>query len=107
MSGSIPSWVRVGAKVVCVNGYGWQKGRTMSWWRFIRILLIGAPCAGCVYTIDGTGLGSETENPVIALRGFDGWYQVSNFRPLITKSQEQDVGLFVHHLDDVRVTERA
>jgi hypothetical protein len=40
-------------------------------------------------------------------REIDHWGHVDGFRPLITKSQEQDVGLFVHHLESTPVGEDA
>jgi hypothetical protein len=62
---------------------------------------------------------SDPRGVYLYLQGYDEWrlqpdgsqklwsWHVSAFRPLITGSQEQDVGLFTHHLESTPVGEDA
>ena len=97
---AIPSWARVGAKVVCVDD-SCRPGRL--WLTYTPIV------AERIYVIAGVGpswLGGD--EPVLFLDGCpnstfgvgdDGW-RVSRFRPLIT--QEDDIATHFSALLDVR-----
>ena len=102
----LPSWARVGAKVVCVND---------------------APLPGTFWNADGPKRGSQytIKRIFVGPRGFwsadfdelvrsasakqkygpDIGYRLDRFRPLV--SQSDDLALFTHHLDSVRNTEHA
>jgi hypothetical protein len=93
MSG-LPSWAKVGARVVCVND-GWTTDPSPL-------------SKGAVYTVVGiasdfakhgefAGLGTcptfllkETKNPTLG-NGFN----IARFRPLVTRSLEQDIAQFI------------
>lgn len=100
---SIPSWARVGAKVVCVDDTAILGSLPLS--------------VGSIYTIVGVTvppknkhrvgrhrraayrlLLADVTNPLTG----DGAFGITRFRPLITKSQEQDVAIFRHLLDTTR-----
>lgn len=94
------AWAKPGVKCVCIDG-GSPRSRGFA-------LYGNYPVTDGVYTIDDvfpdvTGTGKV----LLSLREFptdngNGW-NLARFRPLITKTQEQDVGLFVHHLDRLEV----
>lgn len=101
----IPSWARVGAKVVCVDDAGgpdkWTEG--------------DGPARGCIYTIvralvadDGLvdiHLAEIRRGPLARARwGNDVGYSVHRFRPLIT--QQDDIEAHFRALLDVPVDER-
>lgn len=106
----IPAWAVRGAKVVCVNA-NYADGEPTG-------LVVGK-----VYTVRAAGIdadaisasGHRSRHPVVDLEecqnrydcyagpnghpGFD----ITRFRPAVPpKTQSEDVGLFRHHLDDVR-----
>lgn len=98
------AWVRVGAKCVCVDN---SAHRTDG-----AALLI----KGAVYTIRaiedcgphgfGLLLVEVVNSPVRYVSGFsEPVYRIDRFRPLVTKTQEQDLALFSHLLDGVSVPE--
>jgi hypothetical protein len=100
------SWARPGVKCVFVGVPSWAKPD----WRGIA-----APSLHHVYTIRDVVLyeGSvlvrlaEIVNPVIDLDNgrAERCYPLICFRPLISKTQEQDVELFRHHLTGAPVGE--
>lgn len=93
------AWAQTGVKCVCVA------------------VVTDGPAVQEVCTI--TAICSEPRGLFLYLEGYDAWrpmpdgsqtrrsWHVSAFRPVITKSQEQDVGLFVHHLESTPVGEDA
>lgn len=101
----LSSWVRVGSRVVCVE--------TFSASPYAETL----PVKGEVYTIRevawcGLECGvhlREIENPVREyMHGWsEAYFSIDGFRPLITRSQEQDVALFAPLLDTSRAREGA
>ncbi len=113
---SVPSWAVPGAKVVCVDadspakgvrsreGRGWGVGEN--------------PVEGQVYIVSSAWLDREG----IAVAEFFGlvrsnescrqWdehlgYGLWRFRPLVTRSQEQDIAEHFSHHRDQRVPEKA
>lgn len=106
---SIPSWAVKGAKVVCVDDTAavrWADGE--------------APVLGAIYTIDrvrvllsGTVVLDLVElrrHPIsIAHHSGQCGYGIRRFRPLVTRTAEQDVSEhFAHHLhQSVSETEAA
>jgi len=81
----IPSWAVLGAKVVCI-----KKG---VWFNNISELKSG-PEFRKIYEIIKTGYSSSGK-PFICVNGFVGiMFNPSRFRPLVSKSQEQDVAMF-------------
>lgn len=92
---SVPSWAKPGVKCVCVNNDGWYRDGT-PFESDVRL--------NGVYTI--VEVITDSRGHVgISLWGqpLGEYYNVTQFRPLITKSQEQDVALFRHHLDGLPV----
>lgn len=97
----IPSWAIKGAKVVCISDD----------WRLNDALPIRVPTVREVFTIEFVALDSDgvllglVEYPAEA-DGF--WcFEVENFAPLVTRSQEQDIAEhFAGHLHQ-RVPEKA
>jgi hypothetical protein len=97
MSG-IPAWAVKGAKVVCIQGG--QPGCNGD------LYGVGYPKTREVVTIDGVFLRKRDGRCLLTLIEYPsgntgGGWNVANFRPLVTRSQDQDIALFVHHLDSV------
>ncbi len=101
----LPSWARVGAKVVCIV----QCTNPVT-------LRHNYPRKGEAYTVRAVVFHSLSGNPLFLLDEavnstweVDGarepGFPVSGFRPLV--SQSDDIALFTHHLDSVRNTEHA
>lgn len=99
------SWARPGVKVVYIGVPEWAKPD----YRGIQALGLGR-----TYTIRDTVLWDllcirleEVVNPVIKTRvGFtERAYPLICFRPLVTKTQEQDVELFRHLLTSANTPE--
>jgi len=81
----IPSWAKPGAKVVCVDAFPLEG----SIW-------VSPPVEGVIYTITDT---FYQEGVLLLrlkeLRNFqDIGYLARRFRPLVSRTQEQDVDLF-------------
>lgn len=107
---SVPSWARVGAKVACIASGPWEKGDTINSWQWFRRTLFGLPVCGGVYTITAVGGHPSTGGVGIRLKGWGRLvFSIDQFRPLVTRSQEQDIAEhFAHHLRrDVPARERA
>lgn len=88
----IPSWARVGAKVVCIRDL----------WEGRRLLWAPKPIIGSIYTISMVGAShNEWGNFGIMLdelKSYPYGYEIEAFRPLIT--QQDDIAAhFAHHLD--------
>jgi hypothetical protein len=101
MSASVPSWARVGAKVVCVDdrpgdGTRWVEGEELVRHRLYTIAAV-LPHLAQVQL-------QEVERASISKRifGYNG-YGVDRFRPLITRSQSEDVAEFRKLLDQIPV----
>jgi hypothetical protein len=102
MSGGIPAWAVRGAKVVCVDASNQLPDRT-------QLQL------GVVYTIDAvttTPFGvfgyrlKETPNNIGGL-GVPYGYNSKRFRPVVTRTQEQDIAQFLPLLKPQKAVERA
>lgn len=103
---TIPSWARPGAEVVCVSSDWVGSGHGIS------DALLPDPVKGETYTIDDVEADPDMKSGVgVWLRGFhdEGFYCLSNFRPVTKRTAEQDIAEhFSHHLrQPVRETERA
>ena len=96
---SIPHWAVKGAKVVCVDG------------DFPYCTLKNLPTEGAVYTVRETcvhpsgapalRLEEVRNDPAQYIEAFEeGWLKLSRFRPLITRTLEQDVAQFRDLLAD-------
>lgn len=105
MNGSIPSWAVPGAKVVCVDA---SDGPEDASFGQTPVMVEGG-----IYTLSavtrefGPTAVQVKELPAI-LTGLDGdeyetWMKLSRFRPLITKSLEQDSTMFRKLLQPKRV----
>lgn len=93
------SWVRPGAKVVCAEGTFHNSSGDL-------------PVVGQVYTISwvgtwewfnatGVGVHLKEVNRTPDVNGVVNPFGLRRFRPLVTKSQDQDIALFTHHLEGV------
>ncbi len=94
MSASIPSWVRVGAKVQCVDVRpSYLNGATLDANAVYTILSVGGSYfTGIAVAIDGPDSGWRFAQP-------HGAWVHTRFRPLVEpKSEAEDVALFKHHL---------
>ena len=108
------AWAKPGVKCVCV--------RTAP--EAFRVAGAVYPVVGEVYTVRKvviTTIGTHKGEPAILLveivnspvinsqLGFDSSLEaamaIDAFRPLVTKSQSEDVALFAHYLDGVRIGE--
>jgi hypothetical protein len=79
------AWAKVGVKCVCID--------------FTPVFICARPhpadpVAGGVYTV--TGIWHDEDGTFLQLAECDGdsGYEVSDFRPLVTRTQEDDVALF-------------
>ena len=88
----IPSWARVGAKVVSV-GYDGPDKRVSGFNEIVR---------GVVYVIEWVGQGPETGMPCIRVAGQSkpGVYRPRGFRPV--RTLEDDITTYFADLLDVR-----
>lgn len=97
---SIPAWARVGAKVVAIHNVGFVVNDNGT----RRIL------KGEIHEIDGVDNDPEY-GVLLHLVGFPPltWHEIVLFRPLVTRTAEQDIAEhFAHHLRrDVPARERA
>lgn len=106
------SWAKPGVKCVCIASPERVEAgrRKRPWGNF--------PSSGGIYTIRGSVFGSngqhfilleEVQNPPrLSTVGVVEWgFPVSGFRPLITRTQQQDVELFRSLLTDLPVGEDA
>lgn len=85
----IPAWARVGAKVVCVDASPDAHGQM-----YLR--------ERKTYTIYASHLSGHLQLiEVPREHEDDAWYLVSRFRPLITRTQSEDVAQFLSLLDSI------
>lgn len=93
------SWAKPGVKCVCIRAFNYPSNRYQL------------PVKGQVYTVRNVEPGEgvyahagpfirlvELTNPPHHSDGVEPSFQASFFRPLITKTQEDDVAMFRHHL---------
>lgn len=108
------AWAQVGAKVVCINADPYTHRHLIEGAGFKPNLIAGFPLVkGETYTIE-----SVVAHPVLAATcirlvevasrgssaiGDDPGYIISRFRPLVTKTLEQDLAIFLPLLTDLRV----
>jgi hypothetical protein len=81
---SVPSWARVGAKVVCVD----DGTEIEPEWDNVDI---PSPYVGAIVTIENAGVADDG---VVVLRFVeypDAECPIKDYRPLITRTQAQDV----------------
>lgn len=106
MGGVVSAWARPGVKCVYIGN-----PQPNEKWRGVN-----RPVVGTVYTVRDvllTARGTtaiwlvEIINPSVYVRDVNRemeWgFKATSFRPLITRTQEQDVSLFTHHLDGLPV----
>lgn len=89
----IPSWARVGAKVVCIADAVAIVGVDLGFPLFK---------AGDIYTIGGVEVDPDY-GVFLWFKGHDSRHSghIDGFRPLITRSQEQDMAIFRPILDQL------
>lgn len=97
--GSLPSWVRVGQKVVCVDDYPHPLKDVEGVLRSPQTWNMKLPINGDVYTISGVVKGGlllkELSSGYIhPLTGIEMGFKLSRFRPLISKTIEDDLAIF-------------
>lgn len=96
-------WAKPGVKCVCIDGGSPNSdgARLLGRW----------PITGQVYTVDGFSIDEYYGVVLLHLaeipcaeqvRGVLRGWNAARFRPLITRTQEQDVSLFAHLLEPVR-----
>ena len=103
-----PSWAKVGAKVVCIDGTPDAPRSHLSDYKS------SLPVKGQTYTL-GAAVDpaywyrgprvAVAELPHIQYEYDYGWH-LSRFRPLVTKTQAEDVRAFKSMLRDMPATER-
>lgn len=92
---SVPSWAKFGAKVACVDANFYGHGSL----RDARKLIVGT-----VYTISHvipTDIGLCAVLCEIQTESLG--YMLSRFRPLVTRTQEQDVEMFLRLANDTPI----
>lgn len=93
MSASVPSWAVPGAKVVCVDD-DWSGRRPRLKRNSIYTI------TEVRYHVCTNGKYAGNDDPVLVLRELynddspSGGFNILRFRPLVTRSQEQDVAQF-------------
>jgi hypothetical protein len=106
-SGGVPSWCRRGQKVVCLHRGAWRDcifGEAGP--SFDQVLTIRSVRASFA-TIGGLDLlFEEIVNPakLYAEGVMEAGFHHSRFRPLVTRTQDQDVARFRKHLRTKRKT---
>lgn len=103
------SWAKVGAKCVCVDdgpphhslpeGFSWGVGVAVRAGKVYEIRSVQTHRLLSVKTIKLAGVPDRS--------GIDDGYDLSRFRPLITKTQEQDVSMFKSLLNKTPINETA
>jgi hypothetical protein len=96
---SLPSWARVGQKVVCVDDYPHPLEDMEGVLRSPQTWNMKLPIKGEVYTIsgvvkDGLLLKELSSGYIHPLTGIEMGFKISRFRPLISKSIEDDIAIF-------------
>lgn len=104
---TIPSWAKPGAKCVCVDDSpGVSDGPKLTIGQTYTIRdAYWSPAFGRLHV-----RLCELKGRVSFYRGLgiaEGGYRVDRFRPLVSRTQEQDVALFTHLLDGLPVREGA
>lgn len=96
---TIPSWAKPGVKCVCVDA----KPNRLSDPVFLMKWL---PLEGEVYTIKDVVLHPRSVAVTLEECSDDRLYcAIWRFRPVVSRSQEQDVALFTHLLDGLPIRE--
>lgn len=101
------SWAVPGAKCVCVDDSAW------CFTHAVNLQRASLPKRGEVYVIrsvlsrgDG-GLGLRLEgldnSSIPTISGDEVSFRIARFRPLVTKTQEDDLAIFLPLLTDLRV----
>lgn len=96
------AWAKPGVKCVCVDADG---SETLV---HGGVYTVRSTCVAGPLWADAGSVGLrlyEIILPVDRLDGIEPGYRVSRFRPLVTRTQEQDLELFLPHLTDLRVRE--
>lgn len=88
------SWAKVGAKCVCIDSAPRNTSEGFPTW---------IPVEGEVYTILDIYHRADGKSGLILVEQTDHrrFYEVSRFRPIVTRTQEQDVEMFVRLVDRV------
>lgn len=86
------TWARVGVKCVCIKRGEWVN-------RAPSCLEDKRPAYNEVCQV--TEIEIRNERVMLRLAGYLDLYYVGRFRPLVTRTQDEDVALFTHHLDKV------
>lgn len=99
------AWAKRGAKCVCIRTpWSWKScDPTLPLFTRIRaVYFMRKPKLNGVYRV------SALDGERLQLDGFEGqWFKTRNFRPLVTRSQEQDLAIFRPLLDRLPVGEDA
>lgn len=87
------TWAAPGVKCVCIHA-DWKRGPRLSIWTWLKLLYLGLPVHGGVYEVTAVGQHCSGGR-AITLRGWGKLaFHADLFRPLISRTQEQDVALF-------------
>lgn len=89
------SWAKKGVECVCV---------ARSWW--VHQTGEKVPNAGPAYretvVVMDVWVRPDDGRTVVRLKGHEGWFNVAGFRPMVRRTQEQDVALFASLLTETR-----
>lgn len=83
----LPSWVRKGVKVICIRDF--REARTVDDLGYTSL-----PTRGDVYTIVTTIHAYGQIGIVLAEFEPDHYFDLRGFRPLVTRTLEQDLSIF-------------
>lgn len=100
----IPSWAKVGAKVVCIDAR-WNKGQD-SPLRERTIYTVSAVFAPRPGRFAGKPTFAAAVDFVEAINPTHIGFNVCRFRPLVSKTQEQDTAMFLDLLAGMPVSDR-
>ncbi|WP_108397581.1 hypothetical protein [Devosia submarina] len=90
---------RIGQKVVCIEAK-WRRGSIprLDW---LKMLYLGLPVVGGVYVVTGIG-PHRFGGSALSLQGYGSCgFHSDFFRPLVTRTQEQDLEHFLPLLNTV------
>lgn len=107
---SLPSWARVGVEVVCVDDYPYPIKDTDGIFRSPQTWNMRLPVKGEIYTISGFSNGGVylkelSVGYIMPSTGKELSFKVSRFKPLIRKTIEEDIAIFLPLLKTVKEEE--
>lgn len=106
MTSISPSWARVGVKVQCITEGPWEWDIGTTWLTGAFFRNVNDPVKGHVYTVSYVGhLNGSVYLKLKEIIRHE--YRIDGFRPLVARTQEQDVSAICKLVDELPILERA